>query len=159
MGAPHDHEHLHAEAPVSLADAALAQLSERGERITAARRAVIGVLAAEHEHRTAEQIAGAVADLGIHRATVYRTLEMLDSLGVVTTRPVGQGSTGYHLATGEDRHAHLHGVCRSCGVVVALPADLLASAARSARNANGFALEPAQSSLVGTCADCARGVS
>lgn len=154
MGGSDQHEHLHAEAPRSLADAVVAQLTARGERITPARRAVIGVLAREHKHRTAEQVAAQLTHLGIHRATVYRTLELFDALGIVTTRPLAQGSTGYHLATAEHHRAHLHGVCRSCGVIVALPADLLASAARRARATGGFALDAVQSSLIGTCSEC-----
>lgn len=158
MGVSDHHEHLHAEAPRALAGAALEQLRERGERVTPARRAVVDVLARHHDHLSADRIAADVAELGIHRATVYRTLDLLTAFGIVTTHPLPQGSTGYHLAAGEERHAHLHGLCRTCGTVVALPADLLSAAAQQASRATGFELDPLQSSLVGTCAACRTGI-
>ncbi len=154
-GSP-DHEHLHADAARALADEALTLVRASGERLTGARRGVITVLANHHDHLTADQVATLVAETGIHRATVYRTLETLAGLGIVTTRVLASGATAYHLATVPTGHAHLHGICQSCGAVVALPADLLDDARRRAQRAADFTLDPVQSTVHGLCGSCAR---
>jgi len=47
-------------------------------------------------------------------STVYRTLELLEELGVVAHTHLGHGAPSYHLATHAD---HIHLVCRRCGDV------------------------------------------
>ncbi len=46
---------------------------------------------------------------------MYRTLELLEELGLVSHAHLGHGAPTYHLA---DRHHHLHLVCRDCTKVI-----------------------------------------
>ena len=129
-------------------------LRERGERMTGPRRAVLAVLAASGGHVGAEDVVAAVADVdpGVHRASVYRTLDALCDLGVVQHVHIGHGATAYHLVQGGD--AHVHAQCSSCGAMVDLPLDVLEEAAgRMARDA-GFVLDRTHVALSGTCAAC-----
>jgi Fe2+ or Zn2+ uptake regulation protein len=129
-------------------------LRARGERMTGPRKAVLAVLAASGGHLGAEDVVTAVADVdpGVHRASVYRTLDALCDLGVVQHVHIGHGATAYHLVQGE---VHVHAQCSSCGAMVDLPVDVLEhTAERMARDA-GFLLDPTHVALSGTCAACA----
>ncbi|MBO3087866.1 Fur family transcriptional regulator [Cellulomonas dongxiuzhuiae] len=130
-------------------------LRARGERMTRARRAVLTVLVGDGAHLGAEEVVGRVAalDAGVHRATVYRTLDALAGLGVVQHVHVRRTGTAYHLAHGG--REHLHAECRRCGVVQDLPGDLLDDVARAVLDRDGFTVEPTHVALSGLCAACA----
>jgi len=147
------HAELHGHAHDDAVESALATLRTIGERVTSPRRAVIDVLAHSHDHVTAEQVSAAIGD-GVHRATVYRTLDHLAELGIVSAMRSGD-ATGYHLAVTALGHEHLHARCRRCGRVVVLPVNSLQGAVDRLRHARLFRLDPAQSDLVGICETCA----
>ncbi|MCC2336076.1 Fur family transcriptional regulator [Cellulomonas wangsupingiae] len=130
-------------------------LRARGERMTRARRAVLDVLARDGGHLGAEEVVARVAGVvpGVHRATVYRTLDALGELGVVQHVHVRRTGTAYHLAHGG--REHLHAECRRCGAVQDLPADLLDGVAGAVVRDLGFVVEPTHVALSGLCASCA----
>ncbi len=134
-------------------DDALAALRLRGERVTHARTAVVEALVALPDHPTAEQVVARVeaVDSSVHRATVYRVLDTLSELGIVSHVHVGHGATSYHLA----EQSHVHGHCRSCGAVVDLPEDVLTAVRERLHTEHGFELDPAHIALSGRCAACA----
>src|SRR4029453_1980572 len=92
-----------------------AMLRERGLRLTPQRQLI---LEAVHDlgHATPESVHNAVREraAGVNITTVYRTLELLEELGLVNHTHLSHGSPTYHAA-GEDQHVHL--VCRSCGSI------------------------------------------
>lgn len=135
---------------------ALNTLRDGGHRVTGARRAVIEVLAHSAGHPSAEQLCGQVSERypTVHRATVYRTLERLAMLGVVTHVHVGGGATAYHLAGESGGHQHLHACCRVCGRIIDLPGDLLDPVSRRLAQESGFDLDPPHVALSGTCRTC-----
>jgi Fur family ferric uptake transcriptional regulator len=130
-------------------------LRSRGDRMTGPRRAVIAALAERREtsHLTPEQVVAAVArlDPSVHRASVYRALEVLSSLGVVQHVHLGHGTTAYHLAA---PHEHLHAHCVRCDRVIDLPGTLLDDVARRVADDYGFVLDPSHVALSGTCVTC-----
>jgi Fur family ferric uptake transcriptional regulator len=132
-------------------------LRSRGDRMTGPRRAVIAALAQPRElsHLTPDQIVSAVAaaEPSVHRASVYRALEVLTSLGVVQHVHLGHGTTAYHLAA---PHEHLHAHCVRCDRVIDLPGSLLDDVARQVADQYGFVLDPSHVALSGTCEDCRR---
>ncbi|MGV1004048.1 MAG: Fur family transcriptional regulator [Candidatus Nanopelagicales bacterium] len=149
------HEELHALAPEQSVAAAEAKLRELGERATGPRRRVLEVLAEHPEHVTAKRVAGLLSPR-VHRATVYRTLEMLADSGVVSHRQLPGGATTYHLAAAPTGHAHLHAHCLRCAAVIVLPVDSLDAAADRLIALTGFALDPQKSTLIGICSACSR---
>jgi Fur family ferric uptake transcriptional regulator len=153
----HSHERLHRVSPDGALATAVEALRARGERVTGARRAVLRLLANTSEHLSADEVALRLesADPGVHRATVYRTLDVLTDLGVVSQVNTTTGANVYHFASSPAGSEHLHAHCRVCGSVVVIPADSLAEVATRVSHLTGFRLEPAQSTLVGLCADCA----
>lgn len=133
-------------------DDALAALRQGGERVTEPRRAVLQALADLPDHPTAERVVAAVEGRspGVHRATVYRTLETLTALGIVTHVHVGHGGTAYHLA----ERRHLHAQCHACGAVVDVPDDVLDGVRTMLHQVAGFELDPSHIALSGRCAAC-----
>jgi Fur family ferric uptake transcriptional regulator len=134
-------------------DDLLEQLRARGARVTTARRAVLEDLVRRGSaHPTAEQIARRVgrANPQLHLSTIYRTLEALEGLGLITRASIGEGATTYHLAA--DRHHHA--VCESCGAVIELPDAVLAPVVRRLARDHGFAAAPRHVTIAGLCAAC-----
>jgi Fur family ferric uptake transcriptional regulator len=130
----------------------LGLIRARGGRITAARRAVVEALvAAGDDHITAAEVAERVESSHpeVHRSTIYRTLDALEELGVLTHVHLGHGPSTFHLA--ED--AHLHAVCSACGQVIELPRDALDDVARQLAR-RGFVLAPQHFALSGRCRSC-----
>jgi Fur family ferric uptake transcriptional regulator len=124
-----------------------------GVRVTAARRAVVQALVAADDHVTADDLAAAVAVAApdVHRSTVYRTLDALERLGVVTHVHLGHGRAVYHLTD----HLHQHAVCEACGMVVELPDDVLRDVVERLARETGFEIDPHHFALVGRCRYCA----
>lgn len=134
---------------------AVERLREAGQRVTAPRRELLEVLASAPEHPTAEDLVRHLGGRGsgVHRATVYRTLEFLVRAGVVAHVHLPHGATTYHLVGGEHRsHAHL--VCRSCEQVFDVH-DLLEAPAAEARRRLGFEIDVDHVALTGWCRACA----
>ena len=122
--------------------------------MTEPRRAVLASLARRPGHATAEEVVEEVARdaPGVHRASVYRTLDLLAGMGVVQHVHLGKGSTTYHLtpSTGP----HLHAQCTECGRLVDLPAELMDPLVQLLRRDHGFWLDPGHVALAGVCAQC-----
>jgi Fur family ferric uptake transcriptional regulator len=149
---PTGHSDLHGEDVEGALEAALDVLRELGERITAPRVAVLRVLAVEHALLTAERVSAALPD--VHRATVFRTLDKLAALGLVSASRSDEG-TGYHLAVVAAGHDHLHARCQRCGRMEALPSAIFRDAARNTAAATDFQVNLRASIFVGICATCA----
>lgn len=142
--------------PVSRVEEALRRLREEGERVTPGRRAVLETLDAAYGHLDAEAICAAVTETtpGVHRATVYRSLQALTDLGVLTHTHVPGGATIYHL-TPQARQPHAHLQCTHCHRFFDLPIDDLEPLRQSVRRTTGFEIDPCHAALLGTCVDCA----
>jgi Fur family ferric uptake transcriptional regulator len=131
------------------------RLRAHGLRLTAQRQRVLEAVGAL-EHATPEAIGarlreqagpgGAAADT----STVYRTLEVLERLGLVWHTHLGTGAPVYHAA----EHPHLHVVCSSCGEISSADPDLLAGAAERLAAELGFTVDVGHVALSGTCRAC-----
>ncbi len=129
-----------------------AELRARGYRLTPQRQLVLDAVRTLG-HSTPEEIAAAVqAESGaVNLSTVYRTLDLLEELGLVTHTHLGHGAPTYHPA---DESDHVHLVCTSCGGVQSVPADDIEPLAGSLRQLHGFEVNVAHIAMHGRCADC-----
>lgn len=140
--------------------AAVAKLRDAGERVTPARRAVLEVLEDTRGHLDAETVAARVdvREPGVHRATVYRSLQSLVTLGIVAHTHVPGGSTIYHLSAAyrgsSEAHAHAHLQCTACLKFFDMPATWLDELRANAQATLGFAVAPDHAALLGVCAAC-----
>ena len=105
--------------------AALAELRRRGYRLTPQRQLVLEAVG-ELGHATPEEIVTAVRRTasGVNISTVYRTLELLEELGLVQHAHLGHGASTYSV-TSDDDHVHL--VCRDCGGIEEAPPSVVAT--------------------------------
>jgi Fur family ferric uptake transcriptional regulator len=136
-----------------VSDGSLAEvLRAKGLRLTAQRQLV---LEAVHQlgHATPDQVHVKVSEVaaGVNITTVYRTLELLEELGLVTHAHLSHGAPTYH-SVGETQHVHL--VCRSCGGLTEIPTTMLAPLARDLDAEHGFLLDIGHVALFGVCAGC-----
>jgi len=142
----------HAGAWSELAEA---RLQEAGFRRGGARAAVIGLLDHQSCALSAYEIEAKLREGGreVARASVYRVLDQLDGLGLVTKIEVGQGIARYEPnRPGDDHHHHM--VCARCGEVIPFAdAELEATIDRVAERVT-FEVSEHEIVLHGACAEC-----
>jgi Fur family ferric uptake transcriptional regulator len=128
------------------------QLRSRGLRLTAQRQLVLEAVY-KLGHATPDQVHAEVARTaaGVNITTVYRTLELLEELGLVTHAHLSHGAPTYHGVT-EQQHVHL--VCRSCGAVDDVSSDLLRSLAETLEKEKSFLVDMGHVALFGVCGRC-----
>ncbi|WP_275561468.1 Fur family transcriptional regulator [Streptomyces sp. 5-6(2022)] len=127
-------------------------LRERGYRLTPQRQLVLE--AVDHlEHATPDEILTEVRRTasGVNISTVYRTLELLEELGLVSHAHLGHGAPTYHLA---DRHHHIHMVCRDCTDVIEADVSVADAFTRQLRADFGFDTDLKHFAIFGQCASC-----
>lgn len=144
------------ENDVGLTAEVIAELRERGLRLTPQRLMILELLERSSGHVAPEDIYQQVHRRFpmINRSTVYRTLDTLEDLGVVRHGHVEDGAARYHLA--HEAH-HLHLTCHGCGG--ALEVDDLAFAdpfLRALRERFSFEADLTHFPISGLCVECAR---
>ena len=135
---------------LSVSESSLAELlHSRGLRLTAQRELILKAVL-ELGHATPEQVHTAVREVaaGVNITTIYRTLELLERLGLVTHTHLSHGSPTYHAA-GE--HAHVHLVCRNCGAVDEVDPELFQPVSDRLAAERGFQVDIGHVALFGVC--------
>ena len=129
-----------------------AELRARGYRLTPQRQLVLEAVTALG-HATPDEIAERVRRTaqGVNISTVYRTLELLEELGLVTHTHLGHGAPTYHAADDAD---HLHLVCRKCGGIEEIRPDVLDGAMRTIATQHGFTVDAGHFAIFGVCRAC-----
>jgi Fur family ferric uptake transcriptional regulator len=102
----------------------IGKLSEHGYRLTPQRLMILSAIENSDDHISAEEIYAQVTVKYPHVniSTVYRTLELLKGLGLVTETDLGEGRVRYHPA---DKGQHHHLVCQECGAIIDLNQSVL----------------------------------
>ncbi len=135
-------------------DAVREQIRARGLRWTPQRRAVIDALAEVDGHISAADLVERcrLRDPSTIPSTVYRTLDVLEELGLVRHGHGADGREEYHLRPAGE-HGHLH--CSACGATWEIGEERAAAVAAALRGADGFEVDIGHVTLVGRCRDCA----
>ncbi|MFW5897296.1 MAG: Fur family transcriptional regulator [Bacillota bacterium] len=99
-------------------DKAKTKLRAENYRLTRQREIICGVFAEyPGRHFTADEIREVAAgDLHLGLATVYRTLSVLEDVGLIRRIDIGDGIARYEYAA-EDSKPHCHLICLECGAV------------------------------------------
>lgn len=129
-------------------------LRRRGLRMTPQRQIILDAITSSTGHISAETVHQQVVARfpNVNISTVYRTLDLLQDLGLVTHTHFDDGIAQYHLAE-ESSHQHL--ACRGCGSQVEIDLTILEPLARGLREDYGFRADLAHFAIVGLCATCA----
>jgi Fur family transcriptional regulator, ferric uptake regulator len=125
-------------------------LKKNNVSVTTVRRAIFDALS--HTDRPLKN--GEVAALvpSVDRASVYRTLELFDRLGLTTT--IIRGWTPFTELAEPFKPHHHHIVCEQCGVAVEIENDTLEDVLGLIAKRHDFSLTKHIVELTGTCAAC-----
>ena len=131
------------------------KLSEQGYRLTPQRMMILSAIENSDDHISAEEIYAQVLAKYPHVniSTVYRTLELLKQLGLVTETDLGGGRVRYHPA---DKGHHHHLVCTECGAIIDLDESLLASLESTLLREYKFSADLRHLAIFGRCANCSK---
>src|SRR5665811_1353612 len=129
------------------------RLRARGMRLTRQRERIIDAVRALG-HATPDGLAAAVARDGgpaLSLSTIYRNLEALEEVGVVSHTHLDHRSPTYHLADDAD---HLHLVCLSCGAVIESAVSTADQFVGNLLSCHGFVADVRHIAIQGWCAAC-----
>ena len=129
-----------------------ADLRAQGYRLTPQRELVLEAVR-ELDHGSPEEILTRVRESahGVNISTVYRTLELLERLGLVSHTHLGHGAPAYHATTEPD---HVHLVCRNCERVTQVEPSVAAGLVDDLAEQYGFHTDVRHLTVFGTCRDC-----
>jgi Fur family transcriptional regulator, ferric uptake regulator len=130
------------------------RLRERGLRWTPQRRTLIEVLSQSAGHVTGSELVDRCRDLDPTTipSTVYRTLDVLEELGLVSHSHAADGREEFHVLP-QDEHGHLH--CVGCGETWEIDSAEAASLLGAVAAARQFRVDLSHLSIAGRCASCA----
>jgi Fur family transcriptional regulator, ferric uptake regulator len=140
--------------PAATAESVIDLLRARGLRMTPQRRAIVAEIMSASGHITPVTVARRVEDRvpGVNPSTVYRTLDLLEELGVLSHA---------HLETGAEYHrraeaTHVHLTCSRCGADDSLSIDEAAKLEAVVSRHHGFRPDLTHFAISGVCARCQR---
>jgi Fur family transcriptional regulator, ferric uptake regulator len=128
---------------------ALDVLAEHGYRATQPRREVVETVMRQTKPFTAEQVVHLLPS--ISRATVYRTLEIMASVDILSRLLQSNGHPAY--VVGEPGHRH-HLICSRCGYVVAFTACPVEPAVTELGRSHDFTIQGHNLEVFGLCHNC-----
>jgi Fur family ferric uptake transcriptional regulator len=131
----------------------ISKMSEHGYRMTPQRMMVLDAIGNSEHHISADEIYAKVVTKYPHLniSTVYRTLELLHKLGLVTQTDLGGGRVRYHPA---DKGHHHHLVCQECGKVIDLDESVLDHLKLVLQRDYKFEPDIRHMAFFGICGDC-----
>lgn len=134
-------------------------LQKKGYKYTNQRENVLRILLENREsHLSCEEVHMIVAreskDVGI--ATVYRTLQLFELLGIVYRINFDDGVSRYELDLGTENHHHHHLICTECGSVTEVKLDLLEALEDEIEEEEGFLIRDHNVKFYGICKNCTK---
>lgn len=132
-------------------------LKEKGYKLTPQRRAIVdNIIKKEGSHLTTEELYDLVKqecpEIGL--ATVYRTVQLLEDLGVVSKLDLNDGCYRYELVHEDENHHHHHLICSNCGKVIEVQGDLLEVLEHEIESKYDFKIKNHSVKFYGICNEC-----
>ncbi|SHI66744.1 Fur family transcriptional regulator, ferric uptake regulator [Clostridium amylolyticum] len=132
-------------------------LKQRGYKLTPQRRAILdGLVKNEGKHLTVEEIYDDVKlecpEIGL--ATVYRTVLLLEEMGIIYRLDLEDGCARYELVHENENHRHHHLVCSNCGKVIEVEGDLLDTLEVNIESKYNFKIMDHSVKFFGLCDEC-----
>jgi Fur family ferric uptake transcriptional regulator len=128
----------------------LRRLDAEGLRMTGQREMVVRAIAAKPGSFAPEALVDELRPQGIGRATVYRALELLERLGMLTRMHL-DSCHGYTVCD-EGHHHHL--VCSSCNAVVPIDATGIETEIQKLADRLQFRVDTHTLEFAGRCPEC-----
>ena len=129
------------------------KLSKQGYRLTPQRLMILSAIENSENHISAEEIYSQIVTRYpyVNISTVYRTLELLKELGLVTEIDLGEGRVRYHPA---DKAHHHHLVCQKCGAIIDVDESTLARLKDVLLARHNFSASLRHVAISGVCGNC-----
>lgn len=135
------------------------KLSENHYKMTPQRKEILQIfIENENDHHlSAEEVYDILKtkefDFGL--ATVYRNVELLSSLGILSKINFDDGRTRYELNSSDPQtHQHHHLICLKCRKIIEFEEDLLDNLEKVINQKSGFDIVNHEVKFYGYCADC-----
>lgn len=131
----------------------ISKLSSQGYRLTPQRLMILSAVDKADDHISTEEIYMQVCDQypNLNISTVYRTLELLKDLELVTETDLGDGRVRYHSIK-KGHHHHL--VCHKCGKTIDMNESVLSPLKAALLMEYGFDAELRHMAIFGICKSC-----
>lgn len=128
------------------------RLRERGYRLTPQRELVLRAVE-RLGHATPDEVLAAVREesRAVNISTVYRTLELLEELGLVRHAHITDRAPTYHSTSTPD---HVHLVCRGCGAITEVAPEVIEPLTDALADRYGFSTDVGHLTVFGTCRRC-----
>lgn len=129
-------------------------LKKHDLKVTKPRKAILEILSLSEHGLDAETIREEVErrDLYINLSTVYRTLDLLESINVLDKYDLGDNKNNYVLK--RDQHIHTM-TCELCDKTVDLDCPMVKIEELINRE-TGFSIKEHHLELIGICAECSK---
>ncbi|MCK5942721.1 MAG: transcriptional repressor, partial [Planctomycetes bacterium] len=127
-----------------------------GFRWTSQRALIVREALETHDHFTAEELLDLCrkTDPKVSRATVYRTLSVLEEAGFVEGLETGDGGRRFEHVLGHEHHDHM--VCLECEKIIEFRDDELERRQELAAKRVGFEIQRHSLRIYGRCKECRR---
>ena len=129
-------------------------LAANGLRLTGQRRRILDFFLKTERHLTQEEIYQALRVHGLGRATVFRTLKMLQECGLASPVVGRDGTPRFEIGRGRPHHDHL--ICVECGHIAEVRWPKLERIQQEACRRLGFSPRWHRHEVFGLCRDCSR---
>lgn len=108
-----------------------------------------------HRHLNVDELHREVraADSSVGYATVYRTVKLLERVGLLTASRFSDGTTRYEVAFADEEH-HDHLICTRCGKIVEFENVEIERLQEEIAARLGFTLDSHRMDLYGRCEAC-----
>jgi Fur family ferric uptake transcriptional regulator len=128
------------------------RLREKGYRLTPQRELILQAVE-RLEHATPDEVLAEVRthSTAVNASTVYRTLEVLEELGLVRHAHLSDRAPTYHSTS---EHEHFHLVCRNCHQVISVDPDVLTPVSDRLAAEHDFVVDVGHLTVFGRCGNC-----
>jgi Fur family transcriptional regulator, ferric uptake regulator len=135
-----------------MADDLRAKLRDSGYRLTPQRELILDAVDTLG-HATPDEVLAEVrkTSSALNISTVYRTLEVLEQLGLVRHAHLSDRAPTYHSVRD---HEHFHLVCRNCHKVISVHPQVLEPTLTRLREEFTFEVDIGHLTVFGRCTDC-----
>jgi Fur family transcriptional regulator, ferric uptake regulator len=130
------------------------QLREQSRKVTGPRRAILELLSQQKHPVSIRRIHELMSDSSCDLATVYRSMKMLDRLGMVRRFDFGDAVARYELNRHADGGHHHHLICTDCAKVVEIQECFPSELEEKIAAGNGFASITHRLEFFGICPKC-----
>lgn len=133
------------------------QLNDKGFKITPQRKAILATFSTqEGKHLSCEEIFKLVRKNypGIGLATIYRTLPLLEKMGLLNKIILEDGFVRYELNNPQEEHFHHHLICIACGAVSEVQEDMLETLEKQIYSKTKFTVKNHSVKFYGYCEKC-----